>query len=99
MTTPISPLPAFPTGLPALSTPASPPAPAGFGELLQRSLAEVDRLQMVAQQSVQRSLTADDLPLVETFSAVREADLALRLLLQVRNKLIDAYQELQQMRF
>lgn len=99
MTTPISPLPGFSAGLPAPVPSTSPPAPTGFGELLQRSLAEVDRLQTAAQQSVQRSLTADDLPLVETFSAVREADLALRLLLQVRNKLIDAYQELQQMRF
>jgi flagellar hook-basal body complex protein FliE len=74
-------------------------APAGFGELLQQTVAEVDRLNAAANSTIQRGLLGDDLPLVETFTAVREADLALRLLLQVRNKLVDAYQELQQMRF
>jgi len=37
--------------------------------------------------------------MVETFTALREADLSLRLMIQIRNKLVDAYQELQQLRF
>ena len=37
--------------------------------------------------------------MVESFTAMREADLALKLTMQIRNKLLDAYNEIQQMRF
>lgn len=74
-------------------------ATSGFAELLEQSLQQVQGLTADANQAVERSLTGDDLAMVETFSAVREADLALRLMLQIRNKLVDAYQEVQQMRF
>jgi flagellar hook-basal body complex protein FliE len=100
MTTPI-----LPTSLSALSWPAGANAAAapaqnhGFAELLQQSLGEVQGLNLQANDAVQRSLVGDDLGMAETFTAVREADLAVRLMMQIRNKLVDAYQEVQQMRF
>ena len=96
MTTPIA-----PTSLAGLAWPTAQPssAPAGFAELLQQSLSAVQNLNASANDAVERSLIGDDLAMVETFTAVREADLALRLMLQIRNKLVDAYQEIQQMRF
>jgi flagellar hook-basal body complex protein FliE len=100
MTTSISPTSltsvTWPTGQPSATTSS---APAGFADLLQQSFREVENLNASANDSVQRSLIGDDLGMVETFTAVREADLALRLMLQIRNKLVDAYQEVQQMRF
>jgi flagellar hook-basal body complex protein FliE len=80
--------------------PAPPPhAATGFAELLQQSLEQVQGMNAEAQSAVQQSLIGDDLSMIETFTAVREADLAVRLMLQIRNKLVDAYQELQQLRF
>ena len=35
----------------------------------------------------------------EVLSAVQKADLAFKMLMQIRNKLIDAYDEFRQMRF
>jgi flagellar hook-basal body complex protein FliE len=82
-------------GLPAASTPAT----TSFRELLERSLGDVAALQTESQTAVQDSLIGEDLSMVETFTALREADLALKLMVQIRNKLVDAYQELQNLRF
>jgi flagellar hook-basal body complex protein FliE len=77
----------------------SQPAAGGFQELLTASLEQMQGLSARSQSAVQQSLVADDLSMVETFTAMREADLALRLTLQIRNKLVDAYNELQNLRF
>jgi flagellar hook-basal body complex protein FliE len=98
MTSPISPLLLTGAAWPS-AQPAAPTTDAGFAALLQQSLDQVQGLNAAATDAVERSLLGDDLPMVETFTAVREADLALRLTLQIRNKLVDAWQELQQMRF
>ncbi len=71
----------------------------GFGELLTRSLQDTQALSAKAGKAIEGSLVSEDLSMVETFTAMREADVALRLMLQIRNKLVDAYQELQQLRF
>jgi flagellar hook-basal body complex protein FliE len=100
MTTPISAPQLAGLSWPSELTSATGPKPTGgFAELLEQSLQQMQGLTSNAEQAVERSLTGDDLAMVETFSAVREADLALRLMLQIRNKLVDAYQEVQQMRF
>lgn len=101
MTVPIS---SVSGGLPlqrpvALAPAGTPPAGGGFQELLATSLQQVQGLNAEAQSAVAQSLVGEDLSMVETFTAVREADLALKLMLQIRNKLVDAYQELQQLRF
>lgn len=74
------------------------PPPTGFQDALWQALSQVNSLNTEAQQSVEQSLVGDDLTMVESFTAVREADLALRLMIQIRNKLLDAYQEIQQLR-
>ncbi|GIX04512.1 MAG: hypothetical protein KatS3mg114_0381 [Planctomycetaceae bacterium] len=70
-----------------------------FENLLWAGIQSVEQQQTRAQEAVLHSLVADDPGWVETLAAVREADLALRLMVQVRNKLVEAYQELQQLRF
>lgn len=74
------------------------PANSGFQDALLQALGQVQSLNQQAQASVEHSLTGNDLTMVESFTAVREADLALRLMIQIRNKLLDAYQEIQQLR-
>ncbi|HEY3244197.1 MAG TPA: flagellar hook-basal body complex protein FliE [Phycisphaerae bacterium] len=79
--------------------PASQPA-AGkdFKSILLDSLNEVNRLQTEADQDVQRLLTGETNNMAEVFTAVNKAGVAFDLLMEVRNKLVEAYQEVQQMR-
>lgn len=81
--------------------PAGPPAtPDGksFKDLLLDSLNEVNRLQQEASQGVEKVATGETDNLAEVFSAVRKADVAFSMLMEMRNKLVDAYREIQQMR-
>ncbi len=87
-----------------IASPASPSlaatgTPVGFQELLMEALKTTQDLNAKSTATVQQNLIGDELSLVETFTAMREADLALKLTMQVRNKLLDAYNEIQQMRF
>lgn len=93
------------TSLPGITGPLSGvsgpqgPAATGFGDLLSKTWDETQALTSQSRSTIETSLISEDLSMVETFTTMREADIALRLMLQVRNKLVDAYQELQQMRF
>lgn len=75
-----------------------PPPQNGFQDALLQALGQAQGLTGHAQATVEHSLVGNDLTMVESFTAVREADLALRLMIQIRNKLLDAYQEIQQLR-
>jgi flagellar hook-basal body complex protein FliE len=70
----------------------------GFKSILLDSLNQVNQLQREADQGVQRLLTGDTQNVAEVLAAVNKADIAFDLLMEVRNKLTDAYQEIQQMR-
>ncbi len=74
------------------------PAGKDFKAILLDSLNEVNRLQAEADQGVQRLLTGETDNVAEVFAAVNKAGIAFDLLMEVRNKLTDAYQEIQQMR-
>ena len=87
--------------------PLSPPASGGaaktadgksFHDMLMDSLSEVNRLQQEATQGVEKFATGETQNVAEVLTAVRKADVAFSMLMEMRNKLVDAYQELQQMR-
>lgn len=69
-----------------------------FKQLLMESLQQVNRLQQEANTKVEQLLTGQSDNVVEVFSAVRKADIAFSLLMEIRNKMVEAYQEIQQMR-
>lgn len=69
-----------------------------FQDLLLKSLSETGQLNQTAQSRIEQNLTGGDITMAETFTSLREADLALRMMIQIRNKLLDAFQELQQLR-
>ena len=75
-------------------------APAGrdFKTVLLDSLEEVNRLQREADKGVQQLLTGETDNVEEVFAAVNKAGIAFDLLMEVRNKLTQAYREIQQMR-
>lgn len=78
--------------------PSSPPTGKSFSDFLVESLNEVNRLQTEADAGVQRLLTGETDNVAEVFAASNKAGIAFDLLMEVRNKLIDAYREIQQMR-
>jgi flagellar hook-basal body complex protein FliE len=69
-----------------------------FREILLNSLDEVNRLQDEADQGVQRLLTGETDNVAEVLAAVNKAGIAFDLLMEIRNKLTEAYREIQQMR-
>jgi len=78
---------------------AGPVSGAGFREVLQHSIEEVNRLQAEADSAVNRLATGQTDNISEVFTAVQKAEFAFDLLMQMRNKLEGAYDEIRQMRF
>ncbi len=77
-----------------LSKPESGGGVAGaFGEMVGKILSETNRAQIEANQKAEQ-FAKGEVGLVETVLAVNKADLSLRLLLQVRNKALEAYKEI-----
>ncbi len=77
---------------------AAEPTGKDFKTILLDSLEQVNRLQDEADQGVQRLLTGETDNVVEVMVAVNKAGVAFDLLMEIRNKLVDAYREVQQMR-
>ncbi len=69
-----------------------------FKSILLDNLEEVNRLQGEADQGVQRLLSGETDNVAEVFAAVNKAGIAFDLLMEIRNKLQDAYRDIQQMR-
>jgi len=92
--------PVRPVGISAAAMSGPPEAAPGkdFKSILLNSLDEVNRLQAEADQGVQRLVTGETDNVAEVMAAVNKAGIAFDLLMEIRNKLSDAYQEVQQMR-
>lgn len=69
-----------------------------FLRLLRDQLQEVNRMQNEAHRGVEGLVTGEAQNIAEVFTAARKAQVAFTLLMEIRNKLVDAYQELQQLR-
>lgn len=69
-----------------------------FKSVLIDSLNEVNRLQTEADAGVQRLLSGESNNVAEVLAAAEKAGIAFDLLMEIRNKLTDAYNEIQQMR-
>lgn len=77
---------------------AGPARPQSFGELLSAGVNSVNSSQQDATAQVHELLTGGDVSQVEVLTAVQKADMAFRLLVQVRNKLMSAYDEINAIR-
>lgn len=81
-------------------TPASDAAPAGgpsFGAVLEDSLAQVNALQHEADGAIQSLASGGTATLHDTMLALQKAELSFKLMMQVRNKIVEAYQEVLRM--
>ena len=69
-----------------------------FKNLLMDSIKEVNRLQAEADQASVNLVTGKTENVAEVFTAVKKAELAFQTLMQINKKLMDAYEEIRQMR-
>ncbi len=78
---------------------ASNPAVAGSGfvETLKAAVDDVNTTQLDADKAVERLQTGESKNLHEVMIAMEKADISLRLTVQMRNKALDAYQEIMRM--
>ena len=68
-----------------------------FATTLKEAVGNVNRLQKEADVLMQKLSTGKVKNIPEVMVAVEKADIALKLMVQVRNKVIDAYQEVMKM--
>ena len=69
-----------------------------FKNFLLESLEQVNSMQADADQAVEQLMTGADVNPAEVLTAVQKADLTFRMMMQVRNKLVQAYQEIKEVR-
>jgi flagellar hook-basal body complex protein FliE len=70
-----------------------------FGEVLQDAFEHVDGLQQDANYKVGAMLEGNVGDVHNAMIAVEKADLSFQLMMQVRNKVVQAYQEIERMQF
>jgi flagellar hook-basal body complex protein FliE len=91
------------TNLESLQTPGVTPKPvtgpdsASFGQVLKQSLSEVNQLQNEADHAIDALATGQQQDLHNTMIAMEKADVAFRLIMQIRNKVISAYETIMRM--
>ena len=71
---------------------------AAFKDMLVDSINQVNTMQLDADKAVEQMFTGGDVNPAEVLTAVQKADLAFRLTMQIRNKLMEAYQEVRDIR-
>ncbi|MBN2579317.1 MAG: flagellar hook-basal body complex protein FliE [Pirellulales bacterium] len=84
--------------LPTLGGTHAAESAAPFKDFLLDSIQQVNQMQQEANQAVEQLATGGEVSPAEVLTAVQKADLAFKMMIQVRNKLVDAYNEVQAMR-
>ena len=79
-----------------VSAPKSSEGPS-FAEVLKNSMEEVNRIQNQASEMQVKYVTGKIDNLADVMIAVEEANLAFQATMQIRNKILEAYQELSRM--
>ncbi len=70
---------------------------ASFGSLLKEKLAEVNNLQQQADSLTQQYLAGEVEDVHQVMLLLEQANLSLQMTVQVRNRIIEAYQEIARM--
>lgn len=70
---------------------------ASFGDTLKQAVEKVNDMQKVADKQMQAVASGEQTNISEVMIAAEKADIALKLMMSVRNKVIDAYQEVMKM--
>lgn len=98
MAAPISQIAGIPlTQAPAVVRPLQPSEPGMFQSVLKDSIGAVQNAQTNAHQSIDRFLSGEGEELHHVAMATQQAELSFELFMQVRNKVVQAYQDIMRM--
>jgi len=70
-----------------------PEASVDFSTMLKDALKDVNDAQLTADDAVQKVLNGETKDIHSTMIALQKADVSLKMMLEVRNKIMEAYQE------
>lgn len=96
MTTPVTAIGA-PLSLPAADISQVSTAKSGFADIMRSTIAQVNQSQNTSDQAIEQLNTGKAESLHEVMLAVEEADISLKMLVQMRNKVLSAYEEIMRM--
>jgi flagellar hook-basal body complex protein FliE len=71
----------------------------GFSGVLANALQQVNQLNGGAEQQIGSLLKGGNTDVSSVMIAVEKADVAFQLMMQVRNKIVNAYQDIEKMQF
>jgi flagellar hook-basal body complex protein FliE len=69
----------------------------GFMNSLQHAISKANDIQIQADQATEALMTGQTQNIHQTMVALQEADVSFQLMMQIRNKLLSAYDEIQRM--
>jgi flagellar hook-basal body complex protein FliE len=71
----------------------------GFSSVLNDAIQQVNQLNSGADQQIGNLLNGGNTDMSTVMIAVEKADVAFQLMMQVRNKIVSAYQDIEKMQF
>jgi len=94
---PITPV-RMPAGIPSIQPSGAPTSPAGaFQSVLSDAIGRVNQFQQNSQSSIDKFLSGEDEEVHKVALATQQAELSFDLFMQIRNKVVSAYQEVMRM--
>jgi flagellar hook-basal body complex protein FliE len=85
------------TAVPSVLPAATPTDSSSFSSLLGNLVSDVNTQQQISAQSVNALQSGANVPLHQAVISMEEASVSFQLLVQVRNKLLESYQEIMRM--
>jgi flagellar hook-basal body complex protein FliE len=82
---------------PPITPPPSFGATTPFGQTVSEMFHDVNARQLAAAASAKRLMAGENVPLHQTMIQIEEARVAFQLMVEVRNKMLESYQELMRM--
>lgn len=70
---------------------------ASFPELLKKEVSDVNQAQLEAEQLMEQLMAGKDVPREKVMIAARKAELSFKLLMEIRNQLTEAFDEIMRM--
>ena len=84
-------------GKAAGGVPQAPDSVTPFKDMLESSIQRVNEMQQAAEKAKIDIVTGGTENIGEAMASIKKADLAFQQLVEIRNKLLDAYQEIMRM--
>ena len=65
-----------------------------FGDTLKRYINDANDLQISADRDIQRMIAGEDIDAHEVMTAVEKASMSFEMVMEIRNKMLEAYREI-----